>query len=105
MDVVISTKAKEAGVILTHLFKTTYTHETEPLLDRLRKLYPEVVFSWKNGLRVKVPRGVTLPRAIEYFARRIDVILEDGTTVPQKNVVPERVVGPSVWELLRKPKL
>lgn len=106
MGMVVSTKAKEAGAILQRLFKTSdLKFEAEPLLDRLAKLYPGVIFTWDHGLHVKVPTGMALPRAIEYFARKIDVVLEDGSLVNRKDRLPEPVIGPSVWELVRKPRL
>ncbi len=102
---VVSTKAQEATALVGRLFKASGRFETEPLLDRLGKLYPGVLFTWDHGLRVKVPRGMSLPRAIEYFARKIDVILEDGSLVNRKDYDPEPVIGPSVWDLVRRPLL
>lgn len=106
MDVIVSTKAKEATAIVGRLFKTSgHAYETQPLLHRLQEMYPGVVFTWDHGLRVKVPRGVVLPKAISYFARQIDEILEDGSLVKKKNVEPESVIGPSRWQLIRHPLL
>lgn len=106
MDVIVSTKGQEATAIVGRLFKTSGSKfETAPLLDRLGQLYPGVLFTWDHGLRVKVPRGRQLPKAVEYFARKIDIILEDGSLVSQKDRNPEPVIGPSVWDLVRKPLL
>ena len=106
-------RSRQAGEVLRRLFQSQDGFQglrglsPEPLLDELRALYPGVKFGFTlaEGLHVGVPAGRHLPAALTHFARRITILHPDGTQTVQKDVIPERKVGPSVWDLVRKPAL
>jgi hypothetical protein len=106
-------RSRQAGEILRRLFKSEdgfqglQKRDPEPLLNELRALYGglEFTFTCEAGLHVVVPADQHLPAALTHFARRITLLHPDGTQTVQKDVRPERKVGPSIWDLVRKPAL
>jgi hypothetical protein len=104
-------EARLAGEVVRQISKASASgQETESLVGQLRMLYQGVRFSYTpaDGLHVGLPEGRRLPLSIQHFARRITIEHANGERTIRKNLVPdpeERVIGPSVWEWLRKPAL
>jgi hypothetical protein len=85
-------KACIATEIVQHLLKAESEIHIASLLEKLKKLYPAVSFSFtpENGLHVILPPGGQIPRAISHSANRIvERVKGDSRVIVHKSRWPE----------------
>jgi hypothetical protein len=101
----LAEKAQKATAIVALLGSSMTSKQREGRLLLLSRLYPAALFSWEQGLVVEVPSALQLPKAVEFHAIRLVKINGDGSRTITKDRSPKPVIGPSVWELIRRPPL